>query len=116
MYGLVKTDKVNNPVIVITSGCNTALESLSICIEHVLFELSESIPSRIKASNNLLGIIDDINSMFLLTTPILVSFDIVNMFPNTDNKSSLDAVKFFLLKRTTNTPLVECVLEGLNFA
>ena len=39
MYGLVKTHKVNNPVRVITSGCNTAIESLSIYIEHVLFEL-----------------------------------------------------------------------------
>ena len=33
MYGLVKTHKVNNPVRVITSGCNTAIESLSIYIE-----------------------------------------------------------------------------------
>ena len=41
MYGLVKSHKVNNPVRVITSGCNTATESLSIYIEHVLFELSK---------------------------------------------------------------------------
>ena len=52
MYGLVKTPKVNNPVRVITSGCNTAIESLSIYIEHVLFELSETMPSRIKDSNH----------------------------------------------------------------
>ena len=30
MYGLVKTHKINNPVRVITSGCNTAVESFSI--------------------------------------------------------------------------------------
>ena len=41
MYGLVKSHKVNKPVRVITSGCNTATESLSIYIEHVLFELSK---------------------------------------------------------------------------
>ena len=34
MYGLVKINKVNNPVRVITIGCNTAIESLSIYIEH----------------------------------------------------------------------------------
>ena len=37
MYGLLKIRKVNNPARVITSGCNTAIESLSIYIEHVLF-------------------------------------------------------------------------------
>ena len=33
------------------------------------------------------------------------------MFPHIDNKSSLDA----LLKSSTNTPPVECILEGLEF-
>ena len=31
----------------------------------------------------------------------------------TINKSDLDAVKSVLLKRSTNTPPVECILEGL---
>ena len=39
MYGLVKTQKVNNPVRVITSSCNTAIENLSIYIKHVLFKI-----------------------------------------------------------------------------
>ena len=112
MYGLVKTHKVNNPVRVITSGWNTAIENLSIYIEHVLFQLSGSIPSRIKDSNNLLDIIDNINSMFLPANAILISFDIVNMFPNIDNKSGLDDVKSVLLKRSTNTYPVECILKG----
>ena len=53
------------------------------------------------------------NSMFLPANTILVSFDIINMFLNIDNKSGLDAVKSVLLKRPTNTSLVECILEGL---
>ena len=113
MYGLVKSRKANNTVRVITSGCNTAIEFLSIYIEHVLFELSESMPSRIKDSNHLLDIIDKINSMFLPTNAILFSFDIVNMFPNIDKKSGLDAVKSVLLKMSTNTPPFEFILEGL---
>ena len=91
MYGLVKIHKVNNPIRVITSGCNTAIQSLSVSIEHVLLELSESISSRTKDSNHLLDIIDNINSMFLPANAILVSF--VKMFLNIDNKSGLDAVK-----------------------
>ena len=72
MYGLVKTHKVNNPVRVITSGCNTAIERLSIYIEHVLFELSEIMPSIIKDSNHLPDINDNMNSMFLPANAILV--------------------------------------------
>ena len=37
--------------------------------------------------------------MFLPDNAILFSFYNVNMFPNIDNKSGLDAVKSILLKR-----------------
>ena len=110
MNELVKTHKVNNPVRVITSGCNTAIESLSIYIEHVLFDISESMPSRINESNQMFDINDNFNSMLLPENALLVSFDIVNMFPNIHNKS---AVKFILLKRSTTTPPVERVLKVL---
>ena len=35
------------------------------------------------------------------------------MFPNIDNKSGLDTVKFISLKRSTNIPPVEYILKGL---
>ena len=34
MYGNVKTHKIGNPTRVITSGCNTAIENLSIFVEN----------------------------------------------------------------------------------
>ena len=55
--------------------------------------------SRIKDSNHLLYIIDNINSMFLPTNAILFSFDVANMFSNIDSKSGLDAVKSVLFIR-----------------
>ena len=69
--------------------------------------------SRIKDSNHPLDIIDNISRMFVPYNTILVSFDIFNMFPNIDNKSSLGAVKSVLLERSVNTAPVECILEGL---
>ena len=51
--------------------------------------------------------------MFLPANAILVSFGIVNMLPNIDKKSGFDAVKSVFLKRPTNKPLVECILESL---
>ena len=54
------------------------------------------------------------NSMPLPANAFLVSFDIVKMFlGNKNNKSGLDVMKSVLLKRSTNTPPVECILEGL---
>ena len=51
--------------------------------------------------------------MFLPANAILVRFGIVNMLPNIYKKSGLDAVKSVFLKRSTNKPLVECILESL---
>ena len=67
----------------------------------------------LRAVTCLVDIIDNLNSMFLPANASLVSFDIVNMFPNIDNKSGLDALKSVLLRRPTNTPPVKCILEGL---
>ena len=38
MYGNVKTHKLGNPTRVITSGCNTAIQNLSICDSHEKFK------------------------------------------------------------------------------
>ena len=38
MYGNVKTHKIGNPTRVITSGCNTTIENLSIFAENELYE------------------------------------------------------------------------------
>ena len=56
MYGLIKTHKADNPVRIITSGCNTAVENLSIFVEKVLYSEVEKIPSRIKDTNHMLDI------------------------------------------------------------
>ena len=45
MYGNVKTNKENNRLRVIASGCNTAAEGLSILVENDLFELANELPS-----------------------------------------------------------------------
>ena len=39
MYGMVKTHKADNPVCVITSGCNTVVEKLSILVLKTLYPL-----------------------------------------------------------------------------
>ena len=65
MSGNVKTDKVVNPTRVITSGCNTATENLASFVENALYDFARELPSRIKDTNHMLDIIDNLNSLDL---------------------------------------------------
>ena len=61
MYDNVKTPKIGNPTRVITSGCNTAIENLSIFVENVLYDIASELPSIIKDANHISDIIDNLN-------------------------------------------------------
>ena len=113
MYGLVKTHKVNNPVRIITSGSNKVVENLSIFVEKILYKEVERIPSRIKDTSHMLDIIDNLNDSDLLENFLLVSFNVVNMFPSIDNESGIKAVKKVLNGRESKNPPTECILEAL---
>ena len=64
MYDLVKTDKDNNLACVITSGCGTAVENLSIFVERCLYPKVLKIESRIQDTSEMLDIIDYLNKSF----------------------------------------------------
>ena len=90
---LYKTHKPNNPVRLLTTGCNTAIENLSRFIEVVCAPLTNNIETRIRDTSHLLDIIDDINSEMIPDNKILVSFDIVNMYPSISNDRGIAAVR-----------------------
>ena len=96
MYGLIKTHKENKSASDITSGCGTAIEFLSIFVEKYLYKEVVKINSRIKDTPDMLDIIDDINNNNMIAdSSILVSFDIVHMFPSIDNISGLKQYRKF---------------------
>ena len=114
VYGLIKTHKENNPARVITSGCRTAVEFLCIFVENYFYKEVKKIDSRIKDTLDMLNIIDNINSRNIITNDsVLVSFDIVNMFPSIYNILGLEAVSEFLHNRESNFPPTECILDAL---
>ena len=113
MYGLIKTHKFDNPVRIITSGCNTAVENLTIFVEKVLYSEVEKIPSRIKDPNRILDITDNLNDSNLPDNSVLVNFDVCNMFPSIDNESGIKAIKEMLNVRENKNPPTECILEAL---
>ena len=61
----------------------------------------------------MLDIIDNLNDSNLLDNSVLVSFDVVNMFPSTENESGIKAVKEMLNVREKKNPATECILEAL---
>ena len=110
---LYKTHKPNTPVRVSTTGCNTAIENLSRFLEVHSAPLATQMPSRIKDTGHLLELIDDINLNELPEGTILVSFDVVNMFPNIDNERGLQTLRVAYDKRTTLKPSTQCLIEAL---
>ena len=113
MYGMVKTHKNDNPARVITSGCNTAIEKLSILVEKTLYPIADNLPSKIKDTNNILEIIDQLNEFVLTDNFVLVSFDAVNMFPSIDNRSGLESVKNILIANEFDMDSTQCIVEAL---
>ena len=46
-------------------------------------------------------------------SPVLVSFDIINMFPSIDNEMGINSVIKLLNKRVCKDPTKQCVVEAL---
>ena len=106
---LYKTHKQGNPVRLLTTGCNSAIENLSRFVERVCAPLTDHIPSRIKDNSHMLQIVDELNEVGLPRNTVLISLDIVNMFPNIDNVKGMKAVEEALNMRPNSKPSTGCV-------
>ena len=83
---LYKTHPDGTPVRLSTAGCNTAIENLAIFVEKHCPPMTQDIKTRIKDTQHLLCIIDDLNKTILPPNTKFVAFDIHNMYPSIDNK------------------------------
>ena len=82
-FGNVKMHKRDNPLHLITSCCGTAIERLSAFTEFYLKPLSQNLPSFIKDSTDLINKIQALNAKGPFPVgSLLVSWDVVSMFPN----------------------------------
>ena len=113
MYSLTKTHKSGNLARVITSGCSTAIEKLSIFIETILFDSANDLPSRIRHTGHMLNTVDELNRWNLPTESLLVGFDIINMFPSIDNNFGLKMVFELLESRVSKFWPTQSVIEAL---
>ena len=111
---LYKTHKSDIPVRVLTSGCNSATEKLSLYAEEKCKTLAQNLKSRIRDTSHMLEIIDDLNEVGPIPeSAILVSLDVENMFPSIDNQRGLETLRQKLETRVDNSPPTECIVEAL---
>ena len=85
---------------------------MSAFTEFYLQPLARNLPSFIKDITDLLNRIEQINNEGPFPDgTLLVSWDIVSMFPNIDNKLGLTAVKNALDASERKRPSTQCILE-----
>ena len=59
----------------------------------------------------MLEIIDQLHEFVLTDNFVLVSFDVVNMFPNIDDRSGLKSVKNILIANKFDMDSFQCIVE-----
>ena len=91
----------------------TILLCLSIFIESVLYDIVIELLSRIKDTNHMLDIIDNLKSLDLPLNSILISFYMINMFSNIHNKLRLSSVTKYLDLCSKSIPPTNFFLEAL---
>ena len=112
-YGLIKTHEPNNPIRLITSGNGTAVEDFSLFTEYFLHPCEEKEPQTLTDTTALLNKITDINNKFSLfpAGTLLVSWNVISMYPSIDNEVGLAACKEALDRREKLSSGTECLLD-----
>ena len=99
------------PFRLIALCCRTAIKNLSALTKFYLQPLARKQPSFVKDTNDLLKKIHE-HGPFPAGT-LLVSWDVVSMFPNIDNELGLGAVRRELDAREQLLPSTNCILEAV---
>ena len=90
------------------------MENLSAFTEFYLQPVAQKLPSFIKDTTDLLNKIEHLNTSGPFPTgTLLVSWDMVSMFPNIDNKLGLFAFRKALNARENIFPSTTCILEAI---
>ena len=96
-YGLIKIHKPNNLIRLFISGNGTAFEHLSLFTEYFLHPCVKKVPQILKDTTALLKKVKDINRRFRHI--LLISWDVISIYPSIDNKIGLGACKAVLDRR-----------------
>ena len=114
-YGLIETHKPNNPIRLITSGNGTAVENLSLFTGYFLHPCVKKEQQTRIDTTALLKKVKNINRRFspFPRGTLLVSWDVISMYPSIDNEMGLSACKAALHRRGKLSPSTDCLLEAI---
>ena len=119
-YLLPKIHKENSPGRPVISGCNTPTEKISAFVDHQLKHLVPQIPSYVKDTNDFLAKLKDMERF--PDGAILVTLDVVGLYPNIPHDEGLEALRRTLNERSNPViptdhivDLAELVLKNNNF-
>ena len=117
-YGLIKTHKPNNPIRLITSGNVTDVENLSLFTEYFLHPCIKKEPQILTDTTAILNKVNEINNKFspFPAGTLLVSWDVISMYPSTDNRVGLAACKEALASTECLLKAIKITLECRNVA
>ena len=98
---MIKSHKPKNPIRLITSGNGTAVENLSLFTEYFLHPCVKKEPHVLIDKTAMLNKIFDINYKFsrFPAGTLLVSWDVISMYPSIDIEVGLAACKEALDRR-----------------
>ena len=110
----VHKPQANYPGRLITSGCGSPTENLAAWSDYYLKQLAVELPYVLKDSSEFLYQIQkfNLNQHDKIDDIILVSWDVVAMFPSIDNVMGLDACHDLLNKRDVLFPSTTSILEA----
>ena len=119
-YLLPKIHKPNCPGRPVISGCNTPTEKISAFVDHQLKSLVPVIPSYVKDTNDFLNKLKGLGK--LPDGAILVTIDVVGLYPHIPHNEGLEAIRKVLNTRSNPeiptddiVDMAELVLRNNNF-
>ena len=114
-YGLIKTHKPGRKLRVITAGTNSAIAQLSAFTERFLGPIARSLRYILVDTTDFLRMLQDINKHFgpLPDHFVLVSWDIVAMYPSINNALGIEACRKALDKREKLKSSTNCIMETI---
>lgn len=111
-FGHDNTHKEGNPLRLLPSCCDRAIERLSAFTEHYLKSLTPSLPSFVKNTTHFINEIEELNKQgHLPNDALLFSWDVVTISPNIDSTLCIEAVRNTSESRIVKTPSIECITE-----
>ena len=112
----MKCHKEDRPLCIIAPGCNTAVENLSHWVKDQLKPLAaNTCKYKIQDTTDVMFWLNSLNQKYAPFPPgmLLVSFDVVSMYPNVMLDHGIRAIRHKLLDRDSESSSVECIIDAI---